>query len=220
MTQPGEHVQPGHAPLHEDAKSDRLGSAPFGPPRVRDGTSCSRLKCPGACLPGTRVHIVAGGYDASYGIREGFLVLLLPLNAQGNRSIFTSHGWPEKAIKFVLVMRDLRERLRRISLHWPRYPEALGVIIGYFNICERKEGRFNVRNQTFTECDAGKTALFRSFVPHALEIAQPKFTRKDTSADGTLRTLSRIDRAFINLPLAQARDFHCYSHVFDNLGER
>ena len=48
-----------------------------------------------------------------------------------------------------LVLRDLRERLHRISLHWPRHPEALGVIIGDFNICEPEEGRFNVRNQTF-----------------------------------------------------------------------
>ena len=35
-----------------------------------------------------------------------------------------------------------------------------------------------------------------------------------------MRTLSRIDRAFFNLPVAEARDFHCYSHVTDNLGER
>ena len=25
---------------------------------------------------------------------------------------------------------------------------------------------------------------------------------------------------FINLPMAEARDFHCYSHVFENLGKR
>ena len=51
-------------------------------------------------------------------------------------------------------------------------------------------GSFSGRNQTFTECDAVKTALVRTFFPHALEIAQPNFTRKDTAADGTLRTLS------------------------------
>ena len=50
-----------------------------------------------------------------------------------------------------LVERDLRVRLHRVSHHWPRYPEALGVIIGGFNICDPEEGRFNVRNQTFTE---------------------------------------------------------------------
>ena len=31
--------------------------------------------------------------------------------------------------------------------------------------------------------------------------------------------LSRIDRIFISLPMAEARDFHCYSHVFENLGK-
>ena len=56
--------------------------------------------------------------------------------------------------------------------------------------------------------------------PHALEIAQPNFTRKDAAADGTPRTLSRIDRAFINVPMAEARDFHCQSHVTDSLGGR
>ena len=119
-----------------------------------------------------------------------------------------------------LVLRNLCERLRRVSLHWQRYPEALCVIIGDFNICEPEEGRFNVRNQTFIEGDAGTPALFRSFFPHALEIGQPNFTRKDTASDGALRILSRIDRAFINVPMAEARDFHCYSHVSGNLGER
>ena len=27
-----------------------------------------------------------------------------------------------------------------------------------------------------------------------------------------------IDRIFFNLPMPEARDFHCYSHVFENLG--
>ena len=64
----------------------------------------------------------------------------------------------------------------------------------------------------------GKTDLFRSFFPHVLEVAQPNCTRKDSAADGTLRTLSRIDRAIINLSMAEALDFH--SHVSGNLGER
>ena len=58
------------------------------------------------------------------------------------------------------------------------------------------------------------------FFPHVLEIAQPDFTRRDSTADGTIRTLSRIDKTFINLSMAEARDFHCKSHVFKNLGER
>ena len=70
------------------------------------------------------------------------------------------------------------------------------------------------------EGDTGKAAFFHSFFPRVLEIAQPDFTRRDSTADGTIRTLSRIDREFVNLPMAEARDFHCYSHVLENLGER
>ena len=44
--------------------------------------------------------------------------------------------------------------------------------------------------------------------------------RRVATADGTFRTLSRINRAFINLPMAEARDFHCYSPVLKNLGKR
>ena len=96
----------------------------------------------------------------------------------------------------------------------PRYPEELGFIAGVFNICEPEEGRFNVWNQTFTDGDAENASVFRSFFPHVLDIAQPDFTRKVSAADGTIRTLSRIERAFINLPMAEAPEFHCYFHVF------
>ena len=58
------------------------------------------------------------------------------------------------------------------------------------------------------------------FIPHVFEIAQADFTRRDSTDDGTLRTLSRIHRAFINLSMAEAPNFHCCSHVFENLGER
>ena len=75
-------------------------------------------------------------------------------------------------------------------------------------------------NQTFTDGDTGKAVLFHSLYPRVLEIAQPDYTRRDTSFLGIIHTLSRIDRAFNNMPMAEARDFHCYSHVFENLGKR
>ena len=78
----------------------------------------------------------------------------------------------------------------------------------------------NVWNQSFTDGDPGKTAVFHSFFPHVLEVAQSDYTRRDSTALGVIRTLSRIDRIFINLPMAEAREFHCYSHVFENLGTR
>ena len=75
-------------------------------------------------------------------------------------------------------------------------------------------------NQTFTDGDAGKTAMFHSFFPHFLEIAQRDYTFRDSTALGIIRTLSRIDHILINIPMAEARDFHCYSHVFENLENR
>ena len=38
--------------------------------------------------------------------------------------------------------------------------------------------------------------------------------------NGVVRTLSRIDRDFINILVDEARDFHCYSHVFENVEKR
>ena len=89
-----------------------------------------------------------------------------------------------------------------------------------FNICEPGEGRFNVWNRTFTDGDTRKAALFHSLFPHVLEIAQPDCIWIDSSVIGITRTLSRIDRIFINLRVAEVRDFHYYSDVFENLGNR
>ena len=62
--------------------------------------------------------------------------------------------------------------------------------------------------------------MFHSFFPHVLETAQPDYTWRDSTALWIIRTLSRIDRIFMNLPVAEAQDFHCCSHVFENLGNR
>ena len=91
-----------------------------------------------------------------------------------------------------LTLRSLRGRLRLITPHWPHFPDAIGVILGDFNICDPEEGRFNVWNQPFTEGDTGKADIFHSFFPRVFEIAQPDFTRRDSTVDGVFRTLSRI----------------------------
>ena len=107
-----------------------------------------------------------------------------------------------------------------IHPHWLASLIGVGVILGDFNICDPEEGSFNVWNQSFTVGDPGKTAVFHSFFPHVLEVAQSDCTRRGSSALGVIRTLSRIDRILINLPMAEARDFHCYSHFFENLGKK
>ena len=73
-----------------------------------------------------------------------------------NSVIVNVHFEPE------LTLRRFCERLRLITPHWPSYPNALGIILGDFNFCEPEEGRFNVWNQTYTDGDAGKTAMFHS----------------------------------------------------------
>ena len=98
-----------------------------------------------------------------------------------------------------LTLRFLRERLRLITPHWHSYPNAVGIIMGDGNICEPEEGKCNVWNQTFTDGDTGKAALFHSLFPHVLEIAQPDYTRRDSSVIGIIRTVSRIDRIFFEL---------------------
>ena len=90
------------------------------------------------------------------------------VNIQSGRQslvIVNVHFEPE------LTLRQLRDRLHLINPHWPSYPNAVGIILGDFNICDPEEGRFNVWNQTFTDGDQRKTAMFHSFFPHVLEIA-------------------------------------------------
>ena len=62
-----------------------------------------------------------------------------------------------------LTMRQLRGRLRLVHPHWLACPNGLGIIVGDFNICDPEEGRFNVWNQTFTDGDPRKTAVFHFF---------------------------------------------------------
>ena len=57
-----------------------------------------------------------------------------------------------------------------IHPHWHAYPNGVGVILGDFNICDPEEGRFNVWNQSFTEGDPGKTAVFHSFFHMSLKL--------------------------------------------------
>ena len=96
--------------------------------------------------------------------------------------LVTCHGLVIANVHFEpeLTLRQLRGRLRLIHPHWPAYPNGVGIILGDFNICDPEEGRFNVWNQTFTD----GTAVFHSFFPHVLEIAQSDYTRRDSTALG------------------------------------
>ena len=52
-------------------------------------------------------------------------------------------------LELELTLRSFRERLCLITSHLPQYPNAIGMIMGDFNICEPEEGRFNVLESNF-----------------------------------------------------------------------
>ena len=79
---------------------------------------------------------------------------------------------------------------------------------------------FNSRNQTFSDGDTSRAAALLAAVARSFEIAQPFFTRKDVRREGSIHTLSRIDRVFVNLPMADLRDFQCHSHTIGTIGDR
>ena len=148
--------------------------------------------------------VICQGRDHIVNVRSGCQSLV----------IVNVHLEPEQ------TLRSLRERLRLITPQWPHYPDAIGVIMGDFNFREPEERRLNVWNQTFTDGDTEEAASFHSLFPNVLEIAQPSSARRAYSINMVIRTLSTVDRASINLPMAEARDFHCYSHVPENIGQR
>ena len=89
-----------------------------------------------------------------------------------------------------------------------------------FNLCDPAEGRLNSRTQTFSDGDASRAAALLAAFSRAVEIDQPSFTRKDMRRDGSVHTLSRIDRIFTNPPMAELRDFRCHSHTIGTIGDK
>ena len=52
--------------------------------------------------------------------------------------------------------------------------------------------------RTFSDGDTGRAAVLIAAILRTVEIAEPNFARKDERHDGTIHTLSRIDRIFIS----------------------
>ena len=90
-----------------------------------------------------------------------------------NLVIVNVHFEPE------LTLRQLRGRLHLIHPHWPSYPNKVDIILDDFNICDPEEGRIHVWNQTFTDGDPTKTAMFHSFFHMSLRLPN-LITREET----------------------------------------
>ena len=116
-----------------------------------------------------------------------------------------------------LTLRNLRERLS-YHPHWPQYPDAIGMIMGlqYLRTGGRKIQCFESDSLMVTR----RKLPYSFFTPRVLVIVQPDYKKRDSSVSGIIRSLSRIDRAFINLPMAETDDFHRYFHVFRIWGKR
>ena len=112
------------------------------------------------------------------------------------------------------TLQELRRRLRAAAALWPTYTYGIGFLVGDFNICDPAEGRFNSRGQT------GRGAALLAAFSCSVEIAQPFFTREDVRRDGSIHTLSRIDRIFRNVPMAEFRELQRHSHTVGTIGER
>ena len=129
-------------------------------------------------------------------------------------TVINLHNQPEGTLQ------ELRRRLRAAAALWPAYPDCVGFLVGYFNICDPAEGRLKSRDQTFSDGDASRAAAPpRHLSPALLRFAQPFFTRRVVRRDGSIHTLSRIDRMFLNLPMSELRDFQCHSHTVGTIGD-
>ena len=113
-------------------------------------------------------------------------------------------------------IREIRARLHGIQQLWPVSPNALGMLTGDLNICDLEEAGCFGATQTLTYGDRGRTNASRAAFQHTLGLAQPDFTQKDV-AHGHIRNLSRIDRAFINIPLSEPMDIRYLASVVGNL---
>ena len=58
--------------------------------------------------------------------------------------------------------------------------------------------------------------MFNSFFPYVLEVAQSDHARRDATALGVIRTLSRIDRFFITLLMADVKGMYPASHIHEH----
>ena len=69
---------------------------------------------------------------------------------------------------------------------------------------------------TASDGDTGRADVLLAAIPRTVEIAEPNFARKDERRDGTIHTLSRIDR----ISSAELRDFQCHAHSMGSVGDR
>ena len=145
--------------------------------------------------------------------RQGRDHIVSVLTGCRNLVIVNVHFEPE------LTLRGLRARSRLITHTGLTIltPMARSWETAIFASQRKEDSIFGIRHSpTVTRERLPSFSFFLAFSKLPSLIKQGE----TPSVNGVLRTLSRIDRAFINLPMAESRDFHCYSHVFREPGTK
>ena len=90
-----------------------------------------------------------------------------------------------------------------------------------FNICEQKKKEGSMcgtkPSPTVTRERPPCFIPFFRMSSRLLNLTTPGGTPQPL---GSYARCQGFDRIFLNLPVAEARDFHCYSHVSENLGNQ
>ena len=126
-----------------------------------------------------------------------------------NLVIVNVHFEPE------LTLRQLRGRLRLIHPHWPAYPNGVGIIwVTSTSLIQKDDLMSGTRHSP--------TATQERLPCSTLSFHTSLRLRNLITREGTPPPLGSyaLFQGLINLSKAEARYFHCYSHVFENLEKR
>ena len=119
------------------------------------------------------------------------------------------------------TLHELRRRLRAAAALWPTYPImwVSSLVTSTFVTQPRVGSNLVTRPSAMVMLAAlpPSSPLFS----RSVEIAQPFFiTLTDVRRDGCIHTFSRLDGVFVNLPMAELRDFQCHSHTVGTMGDK
>ena len=109
-----------------------------------------------------------------------------------------------------LTLRQLRGRLRLIHPHWPTCPSGEWTLfwVTSTSLIRKKD---DLMSGTSHSPMATRERLLCSILSFHTSLRLPNLITREETPQPLV--------SFFNLPMAEAQDFQCYSHVFENLGK-
>ena len=95
----------------------------------------------------------------------------------------------------------------------------MGFLLGDFSIVELDDGRLTKREPDVYPWGYQSSRRPPRRFPYTVEISQADFTQKDECRKGATRTLSRIDRIMVNVPMVELWEFRCHAHTHGSVGD-